>query len=236
MQALQQLLKGLRSVQALTFGQCCAACDIPSAGSVVCQSCTDRSISTSPRCPRCATTLGFMPPIAQLCGACSRKPPSFDAAVCVGSFTDPLSSLIAQYKFASGLVLAPWFAAQLDARLQGLTFDLITAVPLFHTRMAERGFNQAWEITKHLQANPTATKHHVLTRLRDTPSQRNVTAAQRFSNVRGAFAANTGLDGLRVLLVDDVVTTTATVQAASAALKSAGAAHVTVACIARVSD
>jgi ComF family protein len=240
LQALQTLLKGLRGVQALTFGQRCAACESPCADAVVCPACTERSVSQSPRCPRCATIMGH----AHLCGACISRPPSFDAAVCVGSFTEPLSSLIAQYKFAGRLVLAPWFAAQIDdvllkRRLNSSfdsSFDLITAVPLFDTRMAERGFNQAWEIAKLLRSNPLAPKRALLTRLRDTPSQRSVNAAQRFSNVRGAFLADESVRGLRVLLVDDVVTTTATVDAASKALKTAGAAHVTVACIARVSD
>jgi ComF family protein len=236
LQALQQILKGLRGVQALTFGQSCAACDAPCTGAVVCPNCAERSVSQTPRCPRCATTMGH----AHLCGACISRPPSFDAAVCVGSFTEPLSSLIAQYKFASRLVLAPWFAAQIDHAVREsdliTPLDLITAVPLFHTRLAERGFNQAWEIAKCLQSSPHTPKRAVLTRLRDTPSQRSVSAAQRFSNVRGAFLADESVRGLHVLLVDDVVTTTATVDAASKALKTAGAAHVTVACIARVSD
>jgi ComF family protein len=240
LQALQTLLKGLRGVQALTFGQRCAACESPCADAVVCIACTECSVSQSPRCPRCATTMGH----AHLCGACISRPPSFDAAVCVGSFTEPLSGLIAQYKFASRLVLAPWFAAQIDGALlknhlnssQGVGFDLIAAVPLYDTRLAERGFNQAWEIAKHLSISPRAPKRAVLTRLRDTPSQRSVNAAQRFSNVRGAFLADESVRGLRVLLIDDVVTTTATVDAVSQALKTAGALHITVACIARVSD
>jgi ComF family protein len=177
---------------------------------------------------------------AHLCGACISRPPSFDAAVSVGSFTEPLSSLIAQYKFASRLVLAHWFAEQIEEGLKQRdllsSFDLITAVPLYDTRLAERGFNQAWEIAKHLCNSPLVPKRVVITRLRDTPSQRSVNATQRFSNVRGAFLADEFVSGLRVLLVDDVVTTTATVDAASKALKTAGALHVTVACIARVSD
>jgi ComF family protein len=182
------------------------------------------------RCPRCATPQGKN----ALCGACISKPPAFDASICVGAFAEPLSLLIAQFKFEERLVLADWLAGLLSERIKGITFDLIVPVPLFEARLLERGFNQAWEITKRL--NTTTHKGHALTRLRDTPSQRSVTAAQRFTNVRNAFAADPSVKGQRVLLIDDVVTTTATVQAASTALKVAGASHVTVGCIARVSD
>jgi ComF family protein len=219
-----------RSLQALVLGQRCAACDAPCQASPVCGRCTQFITSAQLRCLRCATGL----PVGTSCGACIRKPPSFDAAVTVGHYVDPLRTLIAQFKFNQRLVLAPWFAAQLDARLNGLAFDVITPMALHDNRLRERGYNQAWEIVKHLQL--PASKRHLLTRLRDTPSQRSVSAAQRFSNVRGAFVANESLDAQHVLLVDDVVTTTATVEAASQALKAAGAARVTVACLARVSD
>jgi ComF family protein len=219
-----------RSLQALLLGQRCAACQQPCEGPPVCMPCTAKVLSSLPRCPSCATPQGK----AALCGACISKPPAFDAAVCVGSFTDPLSQLVAQFKFAERLILATWFADCLEQRIKGLSFDLIVPVPLFDKRLTERGFNQAWEIIKCMQTS--TPRAHALTRLRDTPSQRSVSAAQRFANVRNAFAANESVRGLRVLLVDDVVTTTATAQAASKALKSAGAAHVTVACIARVTD
>jgi ComF family protein len=169
-----------------------------------------------------------------VCGACISKPPAFDATVCVGAFAPPLSLLIAQFKFEERLMLAAWFAQLLSLRLKDTTFDLIVPVPLFDARLSERGFNQAWEIVK--QIDSSAEKANALTRLRDTPSQRSVSAAQRFANVRNAFAADDSVRGKRVLLVDDVVTTTATVQSASKALKAAGASHVTVACIARVND
>jgi ComF family protein len=171
---------------------------------------------------------------AYTCVACLRNPPSFDAVFALGAYEPPLRGLIAQFKFEQRLVLGAWFAAQLDTVLAGPSFDVIIPMALHDNRLRERGYNQAWEIVRRL-AHPAA-KRHVLTRLRDTPSQRSVSAAQRFANVRGAFAADEPLHGLRVLLVDDVITTTATIEAASKALKAAGAAHISVACLARVSD
>ena len=215
-------------------------CAAPCAVLPVCAACHSAALQTKPRCPRCATPQGiaygahYGSVHGTVCGACISKPPAFDAAVCVGDFDAPLSELIWQLKFREKTVLAPYLAGLLSERLHGLGIGLIVPVPLFHTRLAERGFNQSWEIVKALKGTvPTA---HALTRLRDTPSQRSVSAAQRFSNVRHAFAADASVRGLHVLLVDDVVTTTATVQACSQALKVAGAQRVTVACIARVSD
>ena len=219
-----------RSLQAVLLGQRCAACEMPCSHSTVCDTCTEKVLASVPRCPCCATPQGK----GALCGACISKPPAFDSTLCVGAFTPPLSLLIAQLKFEERLVLAKWFARLLDERLHTTPFDIAVPIPLFDTRLKERGFNQAWEIVQ--QLNTTAQKLNALTRLRDTPSQRSVSAAQRFSNVRNAFSADESVRGKRVLLVDDVVTTTATVQSASKALKAAGAVHVVVACIARVND
>jgi ComF family protein len=226
----ERLAHASRNLQAVLLGQRCASCERPCSGTAVCGHCTALATQILPRCPRCATVQRQ----SALCGACISKPPAFDASLCAGSFTQPLSQLISQYKFEGRLVLAPWLAGILNAALAGKTFDLIVPVPLFDTRLKERGFNQVWEIVKHLESS--VPKCHALTRLRDTPSQRSVSAAQRFANVRHAFAADECVHGRHVLLVDDVVTTTATVESASKALKAAGASHVTVACLARVSD
>lgn len=251
-------MKAIRALGAMLLGQCCAACKTPCTGQLVCQNCTDLSVSTKQgeaylRCPRCAVRLGYglrlglekgledglepsnLPSTHQsLCGACITQAPAFDAARALGEFKPPLSDLIAHFKFGQRTVLARWFAVQLDILCVDVVADVIVPVPLHPNRLQERGYNQAWQMVKAMQ-HPAA-KRHALQRLRDTPSQRTVSAAQRFANVRGAFLADESVHGLRVLLIDDVVTTTATVQAASKALKAAGAVHVTVACLARVSD
>ncbi len=226
----QRWMLAARNLQALLLGQRCAACDTACVAAPVCPSCTDLVRIDVPRCPRCATAQ----PTGGLCGACIRKPPSFDAAFAASGYTLPQSDLIAQFKFNQRLVLAPWFAAQLDVKLTGLVVDLITPMALHDNRLRERGYNQAWEIVKRLQL--PGDKRQLLTRLRDTPSQRSVSAIQRFSNVSGAFCATQTLTGLHILVVDDVITTTATMDSACRALKAAGAARVTVACLARVSD
>ena len=162
------------------------------------------------------------------------QPPPFDALLCLGDFDDTLATLVAQLKFNHRLMLAPWMAQQLLVLLDKQSFDWVIPIPLHPARQTERGFNQAWEIARYL---PYPAMPLALQRNRDTPSQRTVDAKARFANVKHAFSVNPDsrmrLKGSRVLLVDDVVTTTATVAAASAALRKAGAAHITVLCVAR---
>ena len=226
----QSLMKHL---SAYVLGQTCAACALPCVGDPVCAACAG-AIRTAQRCPSC----GIRQFSGSLCGACAVKPPPFEALWCVGDFTEPLAPLIAQLKFQKRLVLARWLAGQMQARLSdqptSAAIDWLIPIPLHAERQKSRGFNQAWELGKYL---PYPAAPQALLRTRDTPSQRSVGAQARFANMKHAFAVapqwQPALAGKHVLLVDDVVTTTATVTAASAALKAAGVARVSVVCVAR---
>lgn len=109
-------------------------------------------------------------------------------------------------------------------------------MPLHWRRSFERGFNQAELVAKHLARRRRIPVVHAVRRVRATRSQTGLTHSQRRENVSGAFRARRGcrLDGLRVLLVDDVMTTGATASACAGVLKRAGAASVTVLTLARV--
>ncbi|MGV3728723.1 ComF family protein [Hydrogenophaga sp.] len=120
--------------------------------------------------------------------------------------------------------------------------DLITPVPLAPGRLAERGYNQAWELVKALQRwselpTPPQALPDALVRLIETPDQHSLKREQRLHNLQGVFAAHPlhapRLPGLHVLLVDDVTTTGATLQAAATALKQAGAQAVSALVFAR---
>jgi ComF family protein len=231
--AFSNIRTTLGVLRSVLLGQACAACATPCTGAPVCLACTV-SIERLPRCPRCAIVQGR----SELCGACISRPPAFEAAVTLGAFAVPLSLLVGQLKFERQLVLAQWFAQQLAPKLASgeqrfQAFDAIVPVPLHPTRLQARGFNQAHEIARHLAPLIGAPVLHALARLRDTPSQRTITANARFGNVKGAFAACAPVEGLRLVLLDDVVTTTATAQAAAVALRKAGAAQVVLACVAR---
>jgi ComF family protein len=106
--------------------------------------------------------------------------------------------------------------------------DLMVPMPLSAARLRERGFNQAHEIARHIaRATATGIAASVCRRVRDTPPQATLPWRARARNIRGAFACDEGLDGLRVAVVDDVVTTAATLNEISRVLKRAGAVSVT---------
>ena len=111
----------------------------------------------------------------------------------------------------------------------------VVPMPLSPQRLAERGFNQSWLLAKHL--SPDKARHDLLLRIRDTPAQRTLPRAQRLRNVRGAFSIHplqaAALRGQRVMLVDDVMTTGASMHMAAKALQEAGVAHVTALVFAR---
>ncbi len=151
----------------------------------------------------------------------------------------PWDGLIARFKFRQEPGWAGPFARQMLHNPQSHTLlsqcDLIAPVPLAPARLAERGYNQAWELVKALQrrhsprARPPALPD-ALVRLIEAPAQHRLSREQRLRNLQGVFAAHpmhtARLQGRHVLLVDDVTTTGATLQAAAQALLQAGANRV----------
>jgi ComF family protein len=151
----------------------------------------------------------------------------------------PWSGLIARYKFgarpgwsqALALLMrsTPWAEPALDAA------DLVLPMPLSSERLRQRGFNQALELARHLA--PDKTRTDVLLRLHDTPAQSSLPRAARLRNVQGAFGVGPGrerkIEGQRLVLVDDVMTSGASLDSAAQALHAAGAAHITALVLAR---
>lgn len=177
-----------------------------------------------------------------LCGRCLATAPPFDHAVAAVDYGFPWSGAIAEFKFRGALewaaalarLLADAVAADALARV-----DLVTAVPLSARRWRERGYNQAWEIARRVaRARRLATCPDALLRLRDTPHQVHLDRRQRDANLRGAFMpgdaqARARVQGRRVALVDDVLTTGVTAGEAARCLREAGAAEVQVWVLAR---
>ena len=204
---------------------CCATCDDWS-NQRICTACISRFARPAPRC--------------RLCGACLQSPPALDGAWAAVDYAFPWTQLVAQFKFRQGLDLATSLT-ELMAR-NGPPADgaprLILPVPLSAARMRSRGYNQAWELARRLGKKLSwPARHDVLLKTRDTPEQMALPRHRRHANVHQAFsiAPRVGqtLAGERVVLLDDVMTTGASLHAAAATLRRAGAAHITAIVFAR---
>lgn len=229
------LLDALRALAGALPGQC-AVCRAWQRGRI-CADCEAAFARPVPRCRRCA--IGVPPGVA-VCGACLREPPAFDAAFAAVDYAYPWDGLIGALKFRQGLDLAAPLARRL---LQALPADappaeLVVPVPLSRERLAERGYNQAWELARRMAAaRGLPAQARLLLRLRDTAHQLRLPEAERAANVHAAFAVEpreaARLAGRRVALVDDVMTTGATAAEIARELKRAGAASVQVWTVAR---
>lgn len=194
----------------------------------VCDACRSRFAAPVNRCTRCALAL---PDGIATCGRCTRTPPPLHACAAAVGYDYPWSLLVSRYKFAPDPGWAHTFAAILGdvPRAQALLADAshVLPMPLSRERLAQRGFNQAHELARRLspKADPA-----VLVRVRDTPAQAGLGLQARQTNVRHAFAVDparhAGLRGAHVVLVDDVMTTGASLHALARTVLDAGAQRV----------
>lgn len=176
-----------------------------------------------PACPRCGETLS----LAGECRCCIQLEPAFDETVAAFAYRYPVDVLVRRLKYGGALQLAPVLAAGLAEALAGRELpDMLVAMPLSLQRWRQRGYNQAHEIARQVAARCRRPLGQPLERLRDTQAQAGLTAVRRRDNLIGAFRCRSPVDGLRVALVDDVMTSGATLDAAARALKAAGARRV----------
>ena len=176
-----------------------------------------------------------------VCMDCIKQPPPIDATLAAVDYAYPWSGLISRYKFGEHPGWAAFFAAMLlrapgvrQAMADSQNTDLILPVPLSKERLQTRGFNQAWELASALaaQSGSRATADSsLLLRVKNTQPQTELLRQERLANVKGAFQVDplrtAELKGRRVILVDDVMTSGASLFTAAQALKAAGAAHIT---------
>jgi ComF family protein len=209
---------------AIGLDQDCALCGAPAGCRLVCAPCEAGLPRLGQACARCATPL----PLAGTCGRCLREPPSFESASAPFLYAFPLDRMVQRFKFGGDLALGRWLALRLAHRVRELPRPaLLVSPPLSPARLRDRGFNQALEIARvvgHALDIPVALG--AIQRVRDTAHQPGLGLAQRRANLRGAFRCRIDLRGRPVALVDDVVTTAATMQALGEALAHAGAGPV----------
>ena len=168
------------------------------------------------------------------CAACRLGLNGFDEVYSFGAFDGTLRQLIHLFKFQGIKPLVRPLGEYLARTLpREQRFDAIVPMPLHWRRRWQRGFNQSELLAREIARRWNAPLLRAARRKRATTPQAGLTSAQRRLNVRGACEATRRLDGLHVLLVDDVMTTGATAGACASALKKAGAAHVSLLALAR---
>jgi ComF family protein len=163
-------------------------------------------------------------PDGKLCGACLSHPPRYDAVVAAFSYAWPLAPLLQRYKYAGDLALSGLFAQALADCLAETKVDLIIPMPLADARLRSRGFNQAMEIARRVsRVTGVPLAASACRRVRDTPPQAALPWRERAKNIRGAFVCDADLGGKRVAVIDDVMTSGATLDELSRNLRRAGA-------------
>jgi competence protein ComFC len=228
----------------LVFPDECRLCEKPLANVSripVCASCLKlpQPLQADFFCRVCRTPFVDAYPLDEhdLCTVCRESLVNFDTAHSYGSYEGPLRKLIQLFKYGKVESLAGPLSGLLLRTLPfGENFDLITAMPMHWRKRWERGFNQA-----ELLAEPVARRFGLkpsrhLRRSRHTKAQAGLNEKQRQENLKGAFVVHRPAEiaKQRVLLIDDVFTTGASLRAAAGALKAAGAARVTALTLARV--
>lgn len=216
-------LNGCLDFVQTAWPQACQLCGAGSTPGMVCAACRE-DLPWLPlrRCVTCAVPLAS----GTLCGACLDRPPRFDCVEAVFAYRFPVDGLIHACKYGGRLALAGLLGGEL-ARHVARDVDAIVPMPLAPRRLAERGFNQALEI-----ARPVARRTGIpllpsaCRKVAETPPQAALPWAERARNIRRAFVCDADLRGKRIAVVDDVLTTGATLNELARVLRKAGASEV----------
>jgi ComF family protein len=227
----------------MIYPRSCLGCGLsaPETFRYICWDCwTNTTRVEAPFCSQCGDPVAGTIDHDFVCYSCSAVTPSFDGARSAARYDGVVGEALRQLKYEQALWLVPDLAHLLHnclgAEYPGLHFDTIVPVPLYRVRRRERGYNQSGLLATALgriMACPVGSG--LIRRIRPTATQTNLTAKERISNVGNAFkhGKTRRLVNRRILLVDDVMTTGATVNACAKALKKGGAASVHVVTAAR---
>ena len=206
----------------------------------VCRACLSRpeAIAAEFYCVDCKTPFLNRFPLDEQgrCSLCRLGLTGFDAAYAFGSYEHTLRELIHLFKYSEVRPLAkPLGALMARAIPREQRFDVIIPMPLHWKKRWSRGYNQSELLAKEISRRWGVPVRRMVRRVKPTAPQAGLSHSKRRLNVRGAFEVRSGagLKGLRVLLIDDVLTTGATASACASVLKRAGASHVAVATVAR---
>lgn len=188
-------------------------------------------------CQPCLTKLPFLknqcckqcsiPTQSKICGRCLKQRPHYDETHALFSYQFPLDQLLQHYKYNEALHLSQTFGRLLSSQFSLTNIDVIIPMPLHPNRLKARGFNQSLEIAKVIakQTNIPLDVDGCL-KIKDRPPQASLAYKERIKNIKKAFICNKPYNGLNVAIVDDVMTTGATLNELAKILKQAGAAKV----------
>lgn len=242
---LGQVAGGLTSI---LFPAPCGLCGLilGDAGRIpICRSCLSQLTAwDAPLCPRCGRPFVSAVAVAgvehPLCHGCRSGLYDFDFARSYGAYSSAMARAVVMLKYQRVTPLAGWFAERLVPLVREnaaqIAADVVAPVPLHAVRQRERGYNQAELIARALARRLRMPwRGHLLVRARPRPDKLRLTVRERWHSVRNAFDIGEGsrVDKLRILLVDDVLTTGATLDACSRTLREAGAAYVAAVTVAR---
>ncbi len=203
--------------------QPCLLCDTASRNGIWCSACdADLPYLTAPHCPICA-----LPTLASAtCGSCLQHAPAFDRTVAVFAYAFPLDKLVQALKYGEQLVLVNSLADKLAQRVV-IRPDCIVPMPLHPVRLRERGFNQSLELARRIGRKlHIPLLDNVCQRVRDTPPQTALPWKERGRNMRKAFTCTQDLSGKHIAVVDDVMTSGASLNEVAQALRRAGAREI----------
>ena len=233
MSILRDHLLNIRSeIERILPAQPCVLCGSMSRNGLWCAAC-DATLPylNMPHCPVCALPT----PDGEVCGHCLAHPPLFTRTTAVFGYAFPLDKLIQAMKYGEQFAMAHAFAGKLAQCIaKNALPDYVLPMPLHPAKLRERGFNQSL-----LLAAKIAREHHlkllpvVCQRVRDTPPQSALPWKERKSNMRNAFRCDMDLTGKRVALVDDVLTTGASLNALAKAVQKRGACEISTWVVAR---
>lgn len=206
------------------FKQRCLLCTSNEASKLgICGECyKDLPWHNAPQCPQCGLNSNGL-----VCGNCLNSPPDFNATHSLFTYDFPLDAMMQSYKYGNKLNIGHIFGQMLSKTTDLSTVDIVIPMPMHPSRLKERGFNQALEIAKTITRNcPEKLDLMSTQRQKYTPPQASLPMKERAKNIKGAFKVTTNLNEKRIAIIDDVMTTGASLNELAKTLKQAGASHV----------